>query len=660
MATLRFSHQFNKKTLAGAELALSNQDLNTFSIIDNQNNSGVAGKVFVRHTSFLRSDSLLTPLFLQKEISYEFTEATFTAVERFRSVEFNRDWNIQDNDNTTNNHIFSASFRLLNNKKLIGSYQADYFLNSQNFNGLKNILFLNLQKGIFRFRSDAMYMTSDKTSFTTRFFKQKSKLWAVAGPLAAGSVFEQEINYFRLINDSLLGNSYRFFEFEPFIESASDSSGFHFRLWFNQRNTYQMLTNTDPDPAYYSREYGLRIQSDVSSMNRFALTGAYRSIYLQDTIISNVSNDNALVSRLEHNLYLFEGAISSFLYYEVASGMESKKEFSYLEVAPGQGQYTWVDYNLNGIKELDEFEPANYQDEANYIRILMPSTEYIKAYTMQVNETFLIDPSRIWRSDTSSWKKILSRFSNRFQFSMMKKTTSDNIENRFFPTFSSLYDSSLVTLNSGINNTFFFNRAHPVFSMRYRYSDNINKMLMLNGFEYRRMISNELQIVWNMTKTLGTDIEFRWGNRENNSELSLLRNYDIQILELFPRIHFQPNLKQRFSLISRFKDSKNILSGLDEHASIVSLGPEARFPIAEKHTFNIRFTYHYITYTGDKNTPLAFEMLESLEPGTNFTWNITMQYAVSKALQIHFMYEGRKPEGKDMIHFGSVQLKALL
>ncbi len=130
----------------------------------------------------------------------------------------------------------------------------------------------------------------------------------------------------------------------------------------------------------------------------------YRELSIKDSTLSENKPENSLLGRIEYGLQLAKGAITASTFYEVGSGLESKKEFSYLEVAPGQGVYQWIDYNQNGLKELDEFEVAQFQDEARFIRIIFPSNEFMTVYSNQFNQTINLNPDRIWKTRNGIYK----------------------------------------------------------------------------------------------------------------------------------------------------------------------------------------------------------------------------------------------------------------
>ena len=69
--------------------------------------------------------------------------------------------------------------------------------------------------------------------------------------------------------------------------------------------------------------------------------------------------------------------------------------------------------------------------------------------------------------------------------------------------------------------------------------------------------------------------------------------------------------------------------------------------------------YINIDFSGNTNTSVAYEMLESLQPGKNYVWSVVWQKSLSSFLQLSVNYNGRKSNANNIIHFGGMQLRAL-
>ena len=48
------------------------------------------------------------------------------------------------------------------------------------------------------------------------------------------------------------------------------------------------------------------------------------------------------------------------------------------------GTHNWIDNNNNGIQELNEFTHTVFQDEAEYVVLLLPSTSLEDIYFFRV------------------------------------------------------------------------------------------------------------------------------------------------------------------------------------------------------------------------------------------------------------------------------------
>ena len=77
-----------------------------------------------------------------------------------------------------------------------------------------------------------------------------------------------------------------------------------------------------------------------------------------------------------------------------------------------------------------------------------------------------------------------------------------------------------------------------------------------------------------------------------------------------------------------------------------------------KGSLNLKADFIQISYNGEQNTSLAFEMLDALKIGKNITWGAAYQRNLSNNLQLSLTYDGRKSEGTKTVHIGGAQVRA--
>src|SRR5690606_27479664 len=81
----------------------------------------------------------------------------------------------------------------------------------------------------------------------------------------------------------------------------------------------------------------------------------YRTLKNED---DTIADERSINSRIQYNQHLFKQLLQWNTLFETNSGAFPQQDFTYVEVEAGQGNYTWIDYNNNGIQELEEFEIA--------------------------------------------------------------------------------------------------------------------------------------------------------------------------------------------------------------------------------------------------------------------------------------------------------------
>jgi len=340
----------------------------------------------------------------------------------------------------------------------------------------------------------------------------------------------------------------------------------------------------------------------------------------------------------------------------VGSGLEQRREFIYLEVPAGQGVYVWIDYNNNQVKELNEFEVAAFSYEANYIRTFVQSNDYVKTYSNQWSESIALQPARIIKGKRKAGK-FIGRFSANSTFRIDRKTSREDDWNRFNPLLIGISDSVLLATNALLRNVVFFNKANPKFGLDYTRQTNQTRNLLSNGFESRKDLLQQFGMRWNFIQTLTFYSEVRNGTKNAASDFLTGRNYTIVYTAIQPKITYQPDPTLRMGVSALYNEKRN--SEGTETAVVRKLAADCTLNALEKGSLRGEVNFYSINYSGSSGNSLAFEMLEGLQPGYNFTWAIGFQKNLSDAIQLNLQYNGRKPMSTEIIHAGSMQIRAV-
>ena len=655
MVTMTGNYEILKNTHIKAELALSENDLNLFSPYDKANNKGYAYKIGIANKTNL-SNKKPQPWQLVSELNYEFVDQNFEAIERYRSVEFNRDWNVKTY-NRKEQHLFDVAIKLHQKKQGFVSYLLKTYQLDNDYSAMRNQLIgnLNLANG-WHIDFDANITQSEEKIQNTKFVRHRLSISKGLKWFRLGISEQSEDNRFtNNLSDSLSKQSYAFQEFIAYVEN-NDTSKNRFRLHYKWRDDRVQHLNT-LSSAMVANEMGLSMAILKSRKNKLKVSFSYRQLQVQDSNLTSVRPDETGLGQIDHKLRLWKGGLIATTFYQIGSVMEVEKEYSYIEVAAGQGVYSWTDYNGNGIKELDEFEIAAFADQANFIRVYIPGTRFVKTFGNQFSTSIMINPSRFWRRSNRKFLKGLSHFANQLVYRSRHKTLSDNVLEIINPFYINMSDPQILSLNSSFRNTFYFNRTHPKYGADLAYRKNSMKILMTNGSEKKSLGEWQLKLRWNFIRKWQLNLRTTQGDKTAFSEFFTNRDYDIHYSSVGPTIVYQPNKYMRISMKYERGNKQNNI-GYQEYVYSNTLTLNAKYNLLNKGIVSGNIQYISLDYHGDQSGPIAFEMMEGLRSGDNFTWTISYQRTILKNLQLSINYNGRKPADTDVIHVGNVQLRA--
>ncbi len=664
MLTISAEYSFSEKTKVMAEFVLSNSDINTFSGLDNNNNQGYGIKTQLLHTIKLSKNTNPKKTWsLISSLDYEWIDKNFKAIEPYRNVEFRRDWNITDDNITEDEHISTIALMLKNPETGFTSYSLQLFQNGSQYQAYRNNLNASFTKKGYHFSLEGSLLNTEDVEQNTRFVRSRTVFSKTLGHFTLGLSNAQEHNTFKTKEyDTLMPNSYSFNEFEIFITNPDTMKNKY--LGFYKQRSDKSAGITELKKTTLAEEVGFTMKFLQKANNRINLNGTYRKLQILNETLTDQKADNNVVGRIEYLTKVLKGFIRFNLYYEIGSGQELKKEFSYLKVADGEGIYAWTDYNGDGIQQLNEFDIAKFKDQANYIRIYLPTDDYIKTYFNQFSNGLHIRPAAIIKS-SGGFLKALARFSNQTIFQIEHKTSSDDPSIRFNPFISDakIADTVLISMNSSFRNTLSFNKNNPRFGIDLSFQNNSSKALLVNGFDTRLLKSMHTVLRWKFNTNSTIFLDYTKANNISSSEFFSSRDYNIHKHEVQPKISWQPNSSVIVDVFYNYKIKTNKLSEANdsiqnEESHNHKLGIIINYKVVNKGNFQLGFDLLNITYNAVENTSLAYEMLEGFRTGNNASWNLAYQRNLSKYLQLNLVYNGRKSPDVKTVHIGSVQLRA--
>lgn len=653
------SYSNSIKHSIGIEGAYTKNDINTFSTSDKGNDEAGGFKFYTKNNIIISEDSLKRKTLFYYNANHEYIQNKFNYIERYRTTEFDRDWNraltgIIYNDQNISNGEIGLIFK---NGNKVG-YAANMFTEGTNYSGLKNNFIYSLKHKNFSSNlTSSLLNSNDQLNFTkSEFYRHKSSTFQKINKIKLGFTDDFEHNLLKnSISSNLKNNAYQFWEWEGSISNA-DSAKTNYKIFYKERRDKLAYSNELKDSTY-AQNIGAVIDLYSIKNNPIKFVATYRNFQTKNLVGTTLKPDNTLLNRIEYNPRYFKGLIVSNLFYESGYGLENKKEFYYLEVAPGQGQYTWVDYNDNKIKELNEFEIAQFSDQAKYIRIYTPTNQYIKVLQNQFSLSTSIRPSSYIKKINSTFKNVITRFIFQLNYRLDNKNISINNFQQYNP-FYNLNDSLLLAKNNNIRGSIFFNQSSQVFGLDYVFMNNQSRQLLVNGIENKELLSHEGRIRLNFFKAWALNSINTYSQKGNKSQLFSSRNYLIESYKTENKLSFQPTTNYRVALNGNYEIKQNLI-GIDIEKSIITtLGIEGKYNQTEKGSLNAKFDYIQIIFNGNQNSSVGYEMLNALSNGSNYTWEVSYERFLNKNIQISINYNGRKNGTSNIVHLGGAQVRA--
>ncbi len=640
VAVLNSSYKPSKKTTILTEVAFSNNDQNLFSTIDNNQNKGIATKLAWKQTLLDKKWKLLS------DVNYLFIHRNFNTIQRFQSVEFNRDWNL--NNPTGNQQQIGIDLSLQKSEDTFLNYSFQQLQFSDNFKGEKHLITSNLQLKNTSFYTNSSFLSNNSEIQDNTFLRVKAGIEQRLLKSWFGGFLNIESNngVIKQTQEAILTN-HQFKEYEGYI-GLGDSSKVFAKVGFNYRDNDSIRTNTFTEINNRKTYYldAKIIQTERTNLSLFA---NYR-----ETENAFSENQKALNSKIIYNQRFLKNFITLGTSYETSSGNVAQQDFVYVEVEAGQGFYTWIDYNDNGIQEFDEFEVAEFQDQANFLRVPLPNLQFIATQSAKINQSITLNANQ-W-SNKTGLKKVLSHFYN--QFFLSSRNELERARNSFNLNPFNMSKDQQISVNFTIKNSLYFNRGLQNFSATYTYAKAENKQQYSIGSQDTDNNYQQIDFQHKVGKFWLIDLQGKLSENKLETENFNNRNYEIDVIAFQPKISYVLNNDNRFAAFYHMKNKENTLAEF-EKLKQQKIGIEYFYTGKSTSQFNANFTTFFNDFSGNPNSPVGYQMLEGLQEGTNYTWTFLWNKKLNSFLNVNLNYKGRKSLNSKTIHTGTINLKAV-
>ncbi|MEL6251618.1 MAG: hypothetical protein AAFR87_06370 [Bacteroidota bacterium] len=645
-----------------SEMAISQEDKNRLSFLDDDDNTDIANKTGILWEGIQLNDSLS----LDIDLSHQYIGERYNNLDRLYQAEYGRIWDLELNElREENEQILASSIRL--NRQRKWEFRAENGLRNAGAGNQTVRQVYEIQSYMPKFLQGNYRFTLIENNNSTlnrdsRWMRQEGNIYAPLGKFQPGVEIWIEDKE-RTVSDSLNQSSFSFIDLKPYFRTFNTKK-FDMLTSFNYRKDRGYAKGGIMDKAL---AYTYFLQANYRPSTAFSLStiSSYRTLEVLDSVFlaPGLENSQVLSTKLEGNIAPLNRLISSNFVYEVSSERLAQREVRYIEVVPGQGQYVWLDslFNNDGIQDFEEFQLANNPLVADFIRVIVPTRELFPTTRLSFNGNMIWSFKKVIDKSAKGLGNLIrnTRLLTNFRITQSKSRNMDFASYLidFFDPFS---DESLLDANYNLRQDISFFQNNPTGDLRFSYFDTRAKLFLSTGDEFRGFRYGRAAQRLNLGEAKSLEVDSRLGIKFVEAESFPSRNYDIYFWETNPKVNFQLNRKYRLSAgyAYRFGRNTNLNQEVDAQVNIHKLIFDAKLNLKDRNNILTKLELVSMGETGNPGFSAQYELREGLQPGLNAIWQVFTTYYILNNVELSITYDGRASTTVPIIHTGRVQVRA--
>ncbi|WNB18515.1 hypothetical protein [Marivirga arenosa] len=643
------TYNLNNGSTVGLEYAGSEFVSNQFNSEASQQ-KGNALKL--SYTSDNKELNFLKEVYINNYISYEYLDSTFSPIQPFREMDFNRNWGLQESAVylAGEEHLINLGTEISTERQL-ANYSITFRDKENAGQGIQQKIRYH-RKGDLQITANVFVMDNHVEAKNISWRKALFDINFTQYELIPGYTFNTQQH--QIWQNEIIEQSFQYFNSHQFYLKKIDSSAWSFLLSHELRQDdipfeEKMIRNED------AQNTKLETSFQFNEGNRLSLNAINRNI-----VQKNDSNNQQhyLQGGINWLSSLLDGHINQNINFQTGTGRVLERNYFFMEVARNLGTHSWSDLNNNGEKELNEFfEDETEYGNRNYVKVLTMGSDYKTAYINRLLYQLQWKMPESWR-DSDGLLYYFGKLSGNFNANFDSKNTFENWLDRISPL-SNTENEKVLSSRNIWKSSFYYNRGGDL-NFESTWSSSNRKQLLLDGFEgmsrKNYLFSTSLNTFqdWNVNLSYLNSISTSFSDRVDE------RDYAFTSQSIIPKIMWQNGKKLRLVLAYKNNNKWSEHEAFGGSVNVNSIELSNKFIQSQNDIFESKVSYVSVdSKLKDNQSPLAFEMFEGLQAGDNYVWNISMKRKLIGDLNLILQYIGRKSKDYPVIHNGSVQLTAL-
>ena len=681
------------------EGALSQNDLNTFSVLDDSTKDGDAyefGFSLKPSPIGLFGFSLGN---LSLEASQRLTTKNFAFFDRTQPVTFATNYNLIDyngnilfdektSEKTQTFGLGYAPIKPLDFKYSFGRLARGGLFESNRHEGASSLKLDSLTAttaNVFwvESRNDVLSENAKwfNSALNSRFFiypfKNAQERFNFT-PFVNASYSDKKTQH--STTDTLRSDSHRIIDIKPgltlnhfFHQEITASFGYrHDELFYATDGLGARLL-----PASYARTLSLnwRVMPLSSFFAKFNLTRRVREFTERFRKLGN-ANTETLLFQLVTRASPFKGFTDIEWFYDVSTEKTSKTDRQFFAVQQGDGSYIWRDENQNTLKEFNEFFPITYsselgEDSLQYVFRSFPSDELIPVVSLNTSIRLRLKPERLIGKGDGFTTKTLRALSSETVLRIEEKSTEKDLKQIYLLNFQKFQNDSTTLFGKIVYQQDLYLFENELTNVRFRYLESqslsqfslgIEKKLFLErGIRFMTRLGQKLGFELNMASTYNRSRALSSGSSNLSSTG---REYEIIGYNVSPNVSYRPIQDWEIALLLSYDDRTDrqpLLLGeakpVQANISMITLGSTYSFRGKGRLKAEIERTSTSIE--NQQTGSSTYELTQGNSKGETFIWLVNFQYRLSRFITASLNYDGRSLPKGQVIHTGKAEIRAV-